>query len=46
MNSVELLLCLVTSLLVHGASGLPQSLKEVADAIKQTDLHYYNNDVS
>ncbi|KAG5682775.1 hypothetical protein PVAND_012107 [Polypedilum vanderplanki] len=44
MNYLELLVCLILSYFAHETNSFPQNLKDVAAAVKQTDLHYYYND--
>ena len=45
MNYFELY-CLVLSLITFEAYGFPQDLREVAQAVKETEHNYYHSDVS
>jgi hypothetical protein len=42
----SVLLLLITMSLAIGTNALPQSLSDVASAVKQTDNNYYHSDVS
>ena len=45
MNYFELY-CLVLSLITFEAYGFPQDLREVAQAVKETEHNYYHSEVS
>jgi hypothetical protein len=45
MNYFELY-CLVLSLITFEAYGYPQDLRDVAQAVKETEHNYYHSEVS